>query len=63
MACPSREVTNRRGSCASLETKMAIGIVRWFDSQKGHGYIQPQGGGRDVFVHISSIAHAGLPTP
>jgi cold shock protein len=41
---------------------MAIGIVKGFDSQTGYGYIQPQRGGRDVFVHISSIERAGLAT-
>lgn len=40
---------------------MAKGTVKWFNSQKGYGYIQPQGGGgRDVFVHISAVERAGL---
>jgi CspA family cold shock protein len=40
---------------------MARGTVKWFNSKKGFGFIQPQGGGRDVFVHISAVERAGLP--
>jgi cold shock protein len=41
---------------------MARGTVKWFNSQKGFGLIQPQGGGgKDVFVHISAVEKAGLP--
>jgi cold shock protein len=36
------------------------GTVKWFNSQKGYGFIQPTGGGRDVFVHISAVERAGL---
>ena len=39
---------------------MPSGIVKWFNSQKGYGFIQPQGGGKDVFVHISAVERAGL---
>jgi CspA family cold shock protein len=39
---------------------MARGTVKWFNSQKGYGFIQPQEGGRDVFVHISAVEKAGL---
>jgi CspA family cold shock protein len=38
---------------------MARGTVKWFNSQKGYGFIQPQGGGKDVFVHISAVERAG----
>ena len=41
---------------------MALGTVKWFNSQKGSGFIQPQGGGKDVFVYISAVEKAGLTT-
>jgi cold shock protein len=39
---------------------MASGTVKWFNPTKGSGFIQPQGGGKDVFVHISAVERAGL---
>jgi cold shock protein len=44
------------------EVTVARGTVKWFNSQKGFGFIQPQGGGKDVFVHISAVERAGLRT-
>ena len=41
---------------------MGAGTVKWFNPTKGYGFIQPQGGGRDVFVHISAVERAGLRT-
>ena len=41
---------------------MATGTVKWFNPTKGYGFIQPQDGGKDVFVHISAVERAGLST-
>ncbi|MDX8450210.1 cold-shock protein [Mesorhizobium captivum] len=41
---------------------MATGTVKWFNSTKGYGFIQPDGGGADVFVHISAVERSGLST-
>jgi len=41
---------------------MANGIVKWFNPMKGFGFIQPEGGGADTFVHISALQAAGLTT-
>ena len=39
---------------------MATGTVKWFNATKGYGFIQPEDGGKDVFVHISAVEAAGL---
>jgi len=41
---------------------MQNGVVKWFNANKGFGFIQPEAGGQDVFVHISAIERAGLRT-
>ncbi len=41
---------------------MADGTVKWFNGQKGFGFIQPSDGSKDVFVHISAVERAGLST-
>lgn len=39
---------------------MANGTVKWFNTTKGYGFIAPEGGGKDVFVHISAVERSGL---
>lgn len=39
---------------------MPTGTVKWFNAQKGYGFIQPEDGSKDVFVHISAVEKAGL---
>lgn len=41
---------------------MSTGTVKWFNAQKGYGFIQPSDGSKDVFVHISAVERAGLRT-
>ncbi len=40
--------------------KMPTGTVKWFNTTKGYGFIAPDGGGKDVFVHISAVEQAGM---
>lgn len=39
---------------------MATGTVKWFNTEKGYGFIAPKGGGKDVFVHVSAVERAGI---
>jgi CspA family cold shock protein len=49
-------------ACAQTERRnlMMQGTVKWFNSQKGYGFIQPADGSKDVFVHISAVERAGM---
>ncbi len=52
-----------RGAASTLREKydrMIKGTVKWFNSQKGYGFIAPETGGKDVFVHISAVERAGM---
>lgn len=55
-------LTNARGGGHLVigESDVATGTVKWFNATKGFGFIQPGGGGKDVFVHISAVQRAGL---
>jgi CspA family cold shock protein len=53
-------VPARRADRDDQETKMATGTVKWFNAQKGYGFIQPSDGSRDVFVHITALQRAGI---
>jgi len=49
-------------SHTNMEHEMPKGTVKWFNAQKGFGFIQPEDGSDDVFVHISAVERAGLST-
>ena len=46
---------------ASRNVAMATGTVKWFNTEKGFGFIQPAEGGKDVFVHITAVQRSGIP--
>ena len=43
-----------------MENRMPVGTVKWFNTTKGYGFIAPEGGKKDVFVHISAVERSGL---
>jgi len=58
---PVRSAARRAAAFYQLEfLLMATGTVKWFNAQKGYGFIQPTSGGADVFVHISAVERAGM---
>jgi CspA family cold shock protein len=58
--CDPPFAPERRGDFDSGRTEMAIGTVKWFNAQKGYGFIQPEDGSKDVFVHISAVERSGI---
>jgi CspA family cold shock protein len=58
--CDPPFVRERRRNSNLGRTKMAIGTVKWFNAQKGYGFIQPEDGSKDVFVHISAVERSGI---
>jgi CspA family cold shock protein len=54
---PTTGPANRKG-----KSEMTIGTVKFFNADKGYGFIQPDGGGNDAFVHISAVQAAGMQT-
>jgi CspA family cold shock protein len=53
-------ICNNAGDNLKGELKMASGTVKWFNGNKGYGFIAPEGGKKDVFVHITALQAAGL---
>src|SRR5580692_9464399 len=59
-AKPQPRTSNSRNENGGENHTMAQGTVKWFNGTKGYGFIMPQDGGKDVFVHITAVQAAGL---
>lgn len=57
---PREQVDFYNSTFLGKEVNMAIGTVKWFNATKGYGFIAPDAGGPDVFVHISAVERSGL---
>jgi CspA family cold shock protein len=55
-------MSNEQNGNAQQNGNTQQGMVKWFNGQKGYGFIQPDNGKPDVFVHVSAVERAGLPT-
>jgi CspA family cold shock protein len=59
---PIARSANAIWALQKAQLTMPRGTVKWFNATKGYGFIQPEGGGKDTFVHISAVERAGLST-
>ncbi len=57
---PPRQCAGHTSASHKEQTYMATGTVKWFNGQKGYGFIQPDAGGPDIFVHISAVERSGM---
>jgi CspA family cold shock protein len=54
------QLHSEHGATAPSDSSAHVGIVKWFNPGKGYGFIAPEEGGNDIFVHISAVQRAGL---